>query len=67
MTPQEKAKQLYGKYYGVPLYIKSVKQCCYIAIDQIIECTLPSSDFGGDINKHTVEYWQEVKQELEKI
>ena len=37
MTPKEKAKQLYGKFYGIPLYIKTVKECCHISVDEIIE------------------------------
>lgn len=67
MTPQEKAKQLFGKYYGIPLYIKTVKECCHIAVNEILECVLPSSDLGGDISKHTIEYWNQVKQEIEKL
>ena len=36
MTPAEKAQQLYLKYYGIPLYVKTVKQCCIIAVDEQI-------------------------------
>jgi hypothetical protein len=46
---------------------KNSKECAIIAVDEIIESVLPSSDFGGNINKNTVEYWTEVKQEIEKL
>ena len=62
MTPQEKAKQLYGKYYGIPLYIKTVKQCCHIAVDEILNVTVGLTDFTDDFD-----YWQEVKEEIDKL
>jgi hypothetical protein len=40
------------------------KQCALIAVDELIEHLQPASDFGGEINIYTVEYWQEVKQEI---
>jgi hypothetical protein len=36
MTPKEKAQRLYLKFYGIPLYIKTVKECCNIAVDEQI-------------------------------
>jgi hypothetical protein len=61
MTPKEKAKELIDKYF----YLFSVKlentidnyeakQCALIAVDEIIEF-------------HNNLYWQEVKQEIEKL
>ena len=58
MAPKEKAHELYNQFYGIPLYIKTVKQCCLIAVNQII------SAIGLSV---TDEYWQEVKQEIEKL
>jgi hypothetical protein len=60
MTPKEKAKELYFKMHSQN-YIISVeaKQCALIAVDEIIKelerCFIHN------------EYWQEVKQEIEKL
>jgi hypothetical protein len=65
MTPQEKAEDLYQMYYECLWYssrksrIKNAKQASLIAVDEIIktfDCTTPQS----------IEYWEEVKQELTK-
>ena len=68
MTPKEKAKEIYDKYYGIPLYIKTIKQCCNITIDEILKV-------AQSLNRHHTEYirdeyipyWEEVKQEVEKL
>ena len=63
MTPKEKAKELFNKYYS---YLKAnlmndeeawedAKVCVLIAVDEIIK-EVTHSDVG---------YWKEVKQELE--
>ena len=67
MTPQEKAVYIFNKFYGIPLYIKTVKECCHILVDEIIKVTLPSSDFGGDVSEQTIEYWSEVKREIDLL
>ena len=80
MTPKDKANELVDRMYfiisnngqftgvhSIPNKFAEAKKCALIAVDEIIESVLPSSDFGGDINKNTVEYWQEVKQEIEKL
>ena len=80
MTPKDKALELYNKYEqlgrdftrGVSMK-EFAKQCALIAVDEIIEATnmyqygisnalehIPSK-----IVKHP--YWQEVKQEIEKL
>jgi hypothetical protein len=75
MTPKEKAKELFNKYYS---YLKAnlmndkeacedAKVCALIAVDELIEHLQPASDFGGEINKYTIEYWEEVKQEIDGI
>jgi len=61
MTPAEKAKELYMKFYGIPLYIKTVKECCYISINEIMNA-LDSNGGGWD-----AKYWEEVKQEIDKL
>ena len=57
ITPKEKALEIYNKFYGIPLYIKTIKQCCNIAVDELIkQCS--------DANSW---YWEEVKIEIEKL
>jgi hypothetical protein len=73
MTPKEKAEELVIKMYQpLPaskeaekgkehLYynqFNAAKQCALIAVDEIL------SAIGFSIND---EYWQEVKQEIEKL
>ena len=65
MSPQEKAKQLYGKFYGIPLYIKTVKECCHITVNEIITNIEPSVSM--DVIEARVKYWNEVKQEIDKL
>lgn len=65
MNPQEKAKEIYNKFYGIPLYIKTIKQCCNILVDEILNMDYPSNNFQ-DLSEHII-YWQEVKTEIEKL
>ena len=69
---KEKAKELYLKYTNA-LNIRDLqitanpfaKQCALIAVDEIINTHLLSEkDIFGI---HPVDYWQEVKQEIEKL
>jgi hypothetical protein len=60
MTPKDKAKQIYDKFYGIPLYIKTVKECCNITINEII-------DAKNTDTYSTMDYWNEVKQEINKL
>jgi hypothetical protein len=66
MTPKEKAKELVHKMYiGFvhDLYSYKAKQCALIAVDEIFKTGLLEGSTLG-INK---KYWQEVKQEIEKL
>lgn len=67
MTPKEKAKELFDKYYS---YLKSnlmddkeaiddAKQCALIAVDEVIQ-----SHYYALL---ICNYWKEVKQEIEKL
>jgi hypothetical protein len=70
MTPKEKAEELIQKYYswginkqGQTLSWLESKQCALIAVDEILL---------NEENKHSVlskiyDYWEEVKQEIEKL
>jgi hypothetical protein len=65
MTPAEKAQELYLKYYGIPLYIKTVKECCHIAINEIKEQLV--SNLDNDVSGIHAIYWEKVKQEIDKL
>lgn len=73
MKPKEKAKELIKKfsplvttwdcYWDAPRneddVIVDAKQCAIIAVDEILKLQL--------IDGYDHEFWQEVKQELEKL
>ena len=74
MTPQEKAKELVEKMYLVHSNFASeitmyfAKQCALILVDEIIK-QMPSVYVTHDeeINSGHRQYWQQVKQEIEKL
>jgi len=61
MTPKEKAKELYDKMY---FHFRTVrdsdicKQCALIAVDEILKVIHTNMED---------KYWEEVKQEIEKL
>jgi hypothetical protein len=78
MTAKEKAKELVYKYrYLVTIWdcyndcdikikdrLPDMKQCALIAIDEMIEQQKEQSD---NMHWSCVNYWEEVKQEIEKL
>ena len=63
MTPKEKAKELINKYLQVyDGRVIQAKQCALLAVDEILEIFEDTN--GCD---YRLEYWQEVKQELENL
>ncbi len=63
MTPKQKALELVTKYYGhFTSYISIAKKCALIAVDEILNVIIGSYDY--ELEK---KYWQEVKQEIEKL
>ena len=74
MTPKEKAGELVGKMvstYDITLDFcyDSAKQCALIAVDEII-INMPKGFYSGirpDYKGTDLEYWQEVKLELNKL
>ena len=68
MTPKEKAEELVNKYkevaYSDLLPQKGIdenaKQCALIAIDEMIEV-------AKSLTMETQEWYEEVKQEIEKL
>jgi hypothetical protein len=63
MTPKEKADELFDKFSNVPLLDSyEAKQCALIAVDEIIlemDSVMLPNPFK--------QYWNEVKQEIEKL
>ena len=64
MTPKEKAIELYNKFYSIPVYIKNVKQCCYIAIDEILFALKYDMN---DPTSASIKYWSQIKEEIDKL
>ena len=69
MTPQEKANELVDKfrlnaldYDGNGLNGFKAKQCALIAVDEMIFVVSKYNDTQAEVS-----YWQEVKQEIEKL
>jgi hypothetical protein len=71
MTPKEKAEELVYKFKKYSYYPKTnndmlfvnelnnnAKQCALIAVEQILEIIFSDYDW---------QYWDEVKQEIEKL
>jgi len=63
MTPKEKAKELVDKFTVVGLQQRAEGyQCALIAVDEILKVVLIYNDTQAEVT-----YWQEVKQEIEKL
>ena len=67
MTPKEKSEYLVDKYLNeMPKYLqgnlgrKTSKQCALICVDEILMSQ-------HNVWENTIEYWQDVKQEINKI
>ena len=70
MTPKEKAKELVDRFMNIQdsigfnshnlMYLKEAKQCALICVDEIL---------GGSrlFYIEDYSYWQEVKQEINKL
>lgn len=78
MIPKEKAKELVDKFtdieneYNEYSDFKQAKQCALITVDEILENVnyfFTELEKDGLPNKFDdeIEYWQEVKQEIEKL
>lgn len=73
MTPEEKALELFNKMYNVDcnddadsMQYSHAKKCALIAVDEIINELIELSN-GEFTFIHKVEYWNQVKHEIEKL
>jgi hypothetical protein len=69
MTPGAKAKQLVNKFMSYGLHNKymgrtSARQCALILVDEILDEDV--YDMSEELFDKRIEYWLEVKQEIEK-
>jgi hypothetical protein len=68
MTPKEKAEEIYTKFVRMESHCDDAQECALIAVDEIL------NNFGNltDGKQHycayaTVQYYKEVKQEIEQL
>lgn len=69
MTPGSKAKQLVNKFMSYGLHNKymgrtSARQCALILVDEILDEDV--YDMSEELFDKRIEYWIEVKQEIDK-
>lgn len=65
MTAKEKAIELIDKFYSISSFfsdLEDAKQCALIAVDEILKVVSFYNDTQAEIT-----YWEEVKQEIEKL
>jgi len=72
MTPKEKAKELvelYCQLLSIRDYEKKekAKQCALIAVDEILWEIIKYADNSKEYVTENVKFWEEVKQEIEKL
>jgi hypothetical protein len=72
MTPQEKANQLVDYFTNTMIeadmygdYNEATKKSALIAVDELYR--IAPWSLVNDIKDDSKQYWQEVKQEIEKI
>ena len=68
MTPQQKAKELFNKYYlliDIKNY-ENTKNCALIAVDEVLEAT-KRFDYTLGPKPSYNDYWLKVKYQIEKL
>lgn len=72
MNAKDKAKELFDKMvstYDITsdfCYDSTAKQCALICVDEIIRANPHSNPFNTDVHS-TMDYWMEVKKEIQAI
>jgi hypothetical protein len=76
MTAKDKAKELVDRFKGVTrpfskrrtlkvdIHPEHAKQCALICVDEILESLW---NVGHSFSNDEINYWQEVKQEIERL
>lgn len=67
MNPKEKAAYLVVKYMSKVISKNVAKECALVAVDEIIPIVNSYENaLSASQQSDYLEYWQEVKQEIEK-
>ena len=74
MTPKEKAKELVGRFYvwtsrnttKVNIAHYDAKQCALICVDEVLK-NIPKEVMSYNPFMMNTDYWQEVRQEINKM
>jgi hypothetical protein len=68
MTPKEKAEEIYTKFVRMESHCDDAQECALVAVDEIL------NNFGNltDGKQHycaysTIQYYKEVREEIEKL
>ena len=67
LTPKEKAEDLYNTYLDYTEGHYNCKQCALIAAEELYKETSNKHFIIGRNGRSGKEYWEEVKQEIEKL
>jgi hypothetical protein len=73
MKPKEKAEELVKKMYAVhsnsasDITLHFAKKCALIAVDEIINTDMLIDEDTYVMTPSYLQYWQQVKQEIEKL
>lgn len=64
-TPEEKAKELVDKFTEYSIFFCDAKECAKIVVDEAID-VLRVLPYGMEYLSN-IDYWEGVKQEIEKL
>ena len=73
MTPKEKAEELVKKMYSVhsnsasDITLHFAKECALVAVDEIINTDMLIDEDTYVMTPSYLQFWQEVKNEIEKL
>jgi len=66
MTPKEKAEEIVGRFTS---FTDEDIYCSLVCVDEILKLKhyLPKQELTARVATNSFEYWQEVKEEIEKL
>ena len=67
MTPKQKAYSLFAEYASRLNDGRIAKRCALIAVDEILNGISETWEVGSYDFESTNDFWQSVKQEIEKL
>lgn len=69
LTPKEKAKALFDRYYSITGPFTEAKQCALLAVEEIEQALTDYGQTSYELQNMDREfnYWNEVKKELELL